>query len=579
MAREAAAPQASILAARPSFRRPDAVVLLALVPATIIVGLLLLTVYISVRATVADPTLTLEHYATLFVEPLAIEAALNTVVFALVTVAVAMTVGVPVAWLVERTDLPGKRVIYGFMTIGILIPGFFTAMGWLFFAHPRIGTLNLWLMDAFGLAQAPFPVNTIPAMGFIQGLGLAALVFVMTSASIRAMDSSLEEAAQTAGAGLLATLRRVTLPLAWPSLLAALLYVLTIGISAFDIPLIIGVSNRIFVFSTYLFTKAFPSGGLPEYGISAAFSTFMIGLAILLSFAYSRMLGQARKYQVISGKSYRPKLIVLGPWKVVAWAFVGTHITLALLMPLFMLVWMSFQPFIRPPSLEALATLTTRNYTTLQWELVQRAATNTAILMIAAPTLALVMSLITSWVVLRTRSRFRLAFDYIAFLPHAVPHVVFGLAAVATALFILGWTNLYGSLTLLVIVLAIAQLSFGTRIANSALIQIHNDLEDAAYVAGAGTFATMRRVVVPLLRPAFVFGWLWLALLAFRELTLSQMLFSKDSITMAQLVSALVRGAGHNQAAALAVLMMGALLPLVALYWRFAGGRQLGDPR
>src|SRR5207248_3497599 len=131
------------------------------------------------------------------------------------------------------------------------------------------------------------------------------------------------------GASLLQTIRRVTLPLAFPSLLAAALYTLTIGISAFDIPLIIGMSNRIFTFSTYLYVKTNPQEGLPEYGLPAAFATFMVVVALLLSWWYSRTLVQARRYQVITGKNYKPKLLPLRGWAILAWTFIGAYILIA----------------------------------------------------------------------------------------------------------------------------------------------------------------------------------------------------------------------------------------------------------
>ncbi|HLY65660.1 MAG TPA: ABC transporter permease subunit, partial [Chloroflexota bacterium] len=180
--------------------------------------------------------------------------------------------------------------------MSLLVPGFFIAMGWLFLLHPRIGMVNQIAMNNLGLKSAPFNLLSIPGMGWVQGLGLASLVFVMTSASLRAMDSSLEEAAETSGASFLGRMRRITLPLAFPAILAAGLYVVPIAFSAFDVPLIIGLSNRILTFSTYLYTKTNPQQGLPEYGIPAAFSSLMMVMGIVMTWWYGRTLQQARKY-------------------------------------------------------------------------------------------------------------------------------------------------------------------------------------------------------------------------------------------------------------------------------------------
>ncbi len=162
------------------------------------------------------------------------------------------------------------------MTIGLLIPGFSVAMGWLFVLHHRIGVMNTWLVDGLGLSQAPFDIATVVGMGWVEGLSLTPLTFVMTAAVLRAMDPNLEEAAYTSGASVRKTLLQVTLPVVWPGIMAAILYTFIIGFAAFDIPAIIGWSYRIYTFSTQLYLYVNPSENLPQYGLAAAFSALMI---------------------------------------------------------------------------------------------------------------------------------------------------------------------------------------------------------------------------------------------------------------------------------------------------------------
>ena len=175
-------------------------IVLALLPALIIVALLLGTFWMSFRETILSPTLTVAHYVELYSDPFAYRALLNSLGFALCTLVVAFLFGVPIAWIAERSDIKGKSAIYALMTLGIFIPSFFSAMGWLFVLHPRIGMVNLWLRSLFGLSDAPFSIINVPGMGLVQGLGLASVVFVLTGASLRSMDASLEEAAQMSGA-------------------------------------------------------------------------------------------------------------------------------------------------------------------------------------------------------------------------------------------------------------------------------------------------------------------------------------------------------------------------------------------
>ena len=549
----------------------DCMIVLALLPALIIIALLIGTFWISFRATLLGPGLTLQHYVELYSDPFAYRALLNSLGFALWTLVIAFLFGVPIAWLTERSDLPGKSAIYALMTLGIFIPSFFSAMGWLFVLHPRIGMLNLWLRGIFGLADAPFSIINLWGMGLVQGLGLASVVFVLTAASLRTMDAHLEEAAQMSGARFGASLGRVLLPLAWPGLLASGLYVFTIAIGAFDVPLVIGMSNRIYTFSTYLYVMSNPLNGEPRYGLISAFASFMVVVALLLSWWYSRVLLQSRRYQIVSGKAYRPRLVALGRWRFLASGFIAIYFIIAKLLPLVMMIWASLLPYFQPFSVKALSALSFSNYTHLNWPLLLRGLTNTALLMVSVPLLALAMSLIFSWVVLRTRSRLRVAFDFVAFLPHAVPSTIFAFVALVFALALSGGAfDLSGSLLLIVIVMAIVMLSFGSRITNSALIQIHIELEEAAYIAGASLIGTLRRVIVPLLLPALLFGWLWIALLTFRELTIPMILFSAGNITYSVAVWSLWYSGSFDAAAAANLVMMALLLPLVVVYLRYA---------
>lgn len=543
---------------------------IALVPALLIVALVLGSVWIGFRTDILSSTLTIAHYVELYSDPFAYRAFLNSIGFSLSTLIVAFVFGVPIAWLTERTDIRGRTAIYSFMTIGIFIPSFFSAMGWLFLLHPRIGMINTWLRDWVGITT-PLSIVSVPGMGLVQGLGLASIVFVLTSASLRATDSSLEEAAQISGAGFWSSLRRVLLPLAWPGLLASGLYVFTIGLGAFDVPLVIGMSNRIYTFSTFLYVMSNPLNGVPRYGVVAAFASFMIVFALLLSWWYSRVLAQSRRYQVISGKAYRPRLVELGQWHAAAWAFIAGYFLIAKIMPMAMMLWASLLPYFQPFSVKALANLSFGNYANLNWSLLTRGLVNTAILMLAVPAIALAISLVFSWVVLRSRSRFRLAFDFIAFLPHAVPSTIFAFVAMVFALgFSFGAFDLSGSLTLIVIVMAVAMLSFGSRVTNGALIQINNELEEAGSIAGASLFAILRQIIFPLLKPALLFGWLWIALLTFRELTIPMILFSASNVTYSVAIWGLWYSGSFDAAAAANLVMLALLLPLVILYLRYA---------
>ena len=503
-----------------------------------------------------------------FGDPSIVRALSNTIVFTLVSLVVALFFGVPAAWLVTRTDLPGKTLLETLMTIGLLMPGFAGAMGWLFLLHPRIGIINQFLMGLFGLHAAPFDISAPAGMGWVMGLGLGPLAFVMTAAVLRSIDPALEEAAVTAGAPLRSTMRKITLPLAWPGILAAAIYIFTIGFAAFDVPAIIGWANKTFTFSTYMVLQLNLAEGSPHYGNVAALSTVVMVTAALLIWWYSRLQRQAYRYQVVTGKGYRPRIVPLGRHAVTAWTFLGIYFVLDKLLPLLVIAWAALLPYFRYPSAAAFKSISLVQFGKIDWGLTVEAIHNTAVLMVLTATVTLGIAVAFSWIVVRSRLPGRTIFDFIAFLPHAVPNIVFGFAVLLFTLFVLkNAIPVYGTIWILLFVFVIARLSYATRMTNASLIQIHKDLDEAARVSGASSAATLWRVILPLLAPTLGYAWLWIALLVYRELTLAVLLTTRENLTLPVLVWNLWANGGLGPAAALTLVLMALMIPIVALYW------------
>jgi len=534
------------------------------------------------EGTPGDPALTysLAHYRSIFLDGFTYRVLWNTVLFSGATLVTSFVLALPIAWLVERTDFPGKPIVFTLMTVALLIPSFAVALGWVFLLHPKIGLINQGLMALFGLSNAPFDVSNIGSMGVIEGMNLTPLAFVMTAVVLRSMDPALEEAAAISGAKPWQAIWRITLRVLLPGLLAAAIYVATIGFAAFDVPAILGLTRRIFTFSTYVFWVLTPSEGAPEYGNVATLSVIMVGVAALLSWCYRKAQRQAPKYAVVTGKGYRPRLAPLGRWRGPALAFVALYFIVAQLLPLLMLGWASLLPYLQTPSTAALASVSLRNFVNLPRELLWRAGTNTAILMVVVPTITLTLSVAISWVVLRTRIRGRGFFDFLAFLPLAIPAIVFSVAALLLSLFVMRkFAPIYGTIWILVIVYAVARLSYGTRMTNSALIQIHRELEESAQVCGASTAGVMRRVLVPLLAPSLAYAWIWIALLTYRELTLPVVISTSNNLPFSYLVWGFVQASAYGSASAAALLMLGLMLPVLLLYWLVARRAGMIAPR
>lgn len=520
-----------------------------------------------------DPKLkyTLYNYQDILLDSSTYRVIANTLVFSSVGLVVAMGLGLPMAWLVERTDFPGKRLVFTGMTIGLLIPGFAVALGWVFLLNPRVGVINRLLMQLFSLPAAPFNIASLLGMGIIEGISLTPVVFIMTSTVLRAIDYSFEEAALSSGATWWNVLRRVTFPLARPGIMAAGIYVLVIGFGAFDVPAVIGLGGRIYTFSTYMYTQVNSNEGLPKFGTAACLSVIMAVAALGLTWWYNRMQRQAPRYAVVTGKAYRFRPVQLRRWRPAAIAFIATFFFVAQVFPALILIWTSCLPFLQPPSLVAVSQLSLQNYWNLSPDFILPALRNTAVLMVAVPTVTLTISFAISWTVTRSNYRGRAVFDFFAFLPHTIPSIVFAVAAWLFSLFVIGkFFPAYGTLWLLVAIYSIVRMSYGTRVLNSALIQLHRELEESATMNGARLSGVIRTILVPLLRPTLVYSWIWIALLTYRELTLPVVLASSESRPMAVVVWSLISSASYGQASAVGVIMLLLMMPILWIYWAVA---------
>jgi iron(III) transport system permease protein len=561
-------------------KAPSPRVSLALIPMAGILVLVLVMFWISLqKGAFGTPsaTYTLGNYREVFSDPLLYRVTTNTLIFTVTTTFFALLFGLPIAWLAERTTIAGKTLIYVIMTLGLLIPGIYTAMGWTLIAHPRIGILNRWLVDLFELSDGPINIATPIGMGFVQGLSLSALAFILTAQMFRAMNPSLEEAARVHGMGYGKILWRVTLPLARPGILAAVIYILTIGVATFDIPAILGLGNRVYMLSTYIYLKVHPQGaGLPEYGITGAVGAFMIVVAGLLTLWYSQVLRQGHRFEVVTGKGYRPALIRLGGWSVVAWGFIFVYAFISKILPLLLIAYAALTPYFMPPSLEVMRQLSFAHFYSMDWQLVLRGLTNTAILVLVVPLVVLLLAFSLSWLIVRSRSRMRYALEFGAFLPQALPEVILSIGALLLSLFVFGSAiPLYGTVWLIAIVYVVARLAFATRALNGALLQIHRELEEAAFVAGLSNFKTAWRVLFPLIRPTLFSVWIWSALLVYRELTAAVFLAVHDNITLPAVIWSYWYGGNINKASAVTFLMTLVLAPMILIAWWFGRRSQV----
>jgi iron(III) transport system permease protein len=480
--------------------------------------------------------LTLENFVEVYQDISTYEVLGNTLLFALGSVAVALVFAVPLSWLLMRTDIPFKKTFYVLLTVGILIPVFLRTIAWILLLSPRIGLLNQWLMKLFSLDSPPLSLYNIPGMAFIQGVSFVPGAFFMLSAAYRAMDPSLEEAAYTSGVGKLRTFFKINIPITLPAIAAVMVYLFMTGIAVFEVPAIIGLPSRILVLSALIYTATSPPTGLPEYGIAGAYGGIMLVAGLALAFFYVRLVKQGKKFTVITGRGYRPREIALGRWKWAAMAFVLFYLAIEVFIPFLVLLWTSLVPYLQLPSAAALKTVTLKNYLTIPDYTGARPFINTFILMIGVPTLAMILSVLVSWAVVRTQVRFRGVLDTVAFLPHAIPSILVAVGLGYLGLAYRDYFPLYGTIFIIMLAHIINWIAYGTRTTNSVMIQVHRELEEAGRVAGASTPRVLWKIVLPLIAAGVLNSWIWIGMLSYREVTMALTLYTRKSVVISTVV-------------------------------------------
>ena len=459
------------------------------------------------------------NFEAVWFDPATYDLFANTFVYVSGATAIGILVAAVLAWLVERTNVPGKIWIYAGVPMTLAVPGMLQAIAWVLLLSPKIGFINTLAQSAFGLSGPPFNIYSLGGMIFIEGLRLVPTAFLMLVPLLRSMDPVLEEAAAMSGANPSSTLRRVTIRLMLPGLLAVLIYQAMTALEVFEIPGILGMPAGIYVFATKIYAVLHSATGIPNYGQANALAFIYVVIAIGATYLYSRVIGRSERFTIITGKGYRPRETDLGRWRPWAFAAAFLFLTVSIILPFIALVYVSFLPFMQAPSATAFAHMSLQNYRAL-WETPQIGVVlwNTLWMVVLTATITVLFSFLVSLVIVRSRFRARKLLDQLAFMPHAIPGIVMGLAFLWVFLQADSFgIPIYGGIVSIAIAFSVSFMAYGTRSINAAILQIHKDLEEAAHVSGAPYWRTMWRVFFPLMLPTFVGVWIWAILHAVRQ--------------------------------------------------------------
>jgi len=535
---------------------------------------LIKTSFVSGDTLFQTPTFGLENYWKVLSSASTIQILVNTLLFAIGSSLLGLLIGGTLAWIVERTNTPLRKLVYVAVFLHFATPGILRVIGWILLLGPKSGYINVLIRKLFSLPQTSGPLNifSLPGMIMIEGLMWASLVFLLMAAPLRSMDPALEEAAAISGAGIMKTLRKITLPLALPSILSVLLLAFVRCLEAFEVPALIGVPAGVHVFTTKIWLEI-KRDVFPDYGVASAYSVFALTLVGIGLYLYGRATRASYKFFTITGKGYRPRVTDLGKWRFLTMILICL-LPLFDLLPLLMLAWSSFLPYYAEPSVEALSRLTLNNYlNTLGSFRTITSVKNSFLVSTSGATMAVLLALVVVWFAVRTKLKGRWFLDSLASFPLVFPGVVLGVAMLKTYLSLP--LPVYNTLWILIIGYIVRYLPYAMRYCHPGLLQISNELEESAYICGANWFTTVKRILIPLMLPALFGAWIWIFLVSFRELSLSIMLSGPTTPVVAVMIFELWENGQVSEVGAFGVMLSVLLMVVSLVFHRFIRSRSI----
>lgn len=497
----------------------------------------------------------------------------NSLIFAAGSAALALVVGTVLAYIQVRTDAPFKGLFFAASLVPLIIPGVLYTVAWIFLADPKIGLINTSIFaPLFG--HGLFNVYSLWGMIWVQGLHHMPIAFLLMVAAFRAMDPSLEESALMSGATRVTMLRRITVPLLRPAIIAAVLLVFVQALESFEVPALLGLQNGIYVFTSriYFVLRSYPI----DYGAAGAYGIGLLLIAIL-GVALSGWLSRnTRGYQTVTGKAFRPRPMRLGRARPLVGAGAIVYFVVTVALPVAVLIYASFLKYYQPPSMAAFRSVTLGEYRdVLSDDKFVTALTNTILLGVGAATVVMLLTSIASWFIVRTRAPGRRLLDGLAFTPLVIPGLVLGLALLFVYLRVP--LPIYGTLLILLISYCTRYLPYGMRYAAAAMSQMSTELEESALVSGASWWQSFRRILVPLASSGILAGWVYVLIVSFRELSSTVLLYSPGNETLSILIFEQFQDGNFTAIAAIGILMVAILVVLVLAAYRM--GARIGLQR
>jgi iron(III) transport system permease protein len=505
---------------------------------------------------------TLDNYVQAYSSMETVRLFVNSLQFASGTATFAFVVGTLLAWMNERTNTPFKTLFFALSIIPLVIPGILFTVSWILLGSPKIGIINLVLQNWFGTEHVFVNVYSVWGMIWVEGLHYSPMAFLLMTAAFRSMDPAMEESAMMSGANIFQVAWQITLKLTWPAIFATMLILFVRALESFEVPALLGLPVGIHVFtsSIYQAIHQYPS----KIGLASSYAVTLLLITTVGVYFQSRLSSQGNKYSTMTGKGFRPRTIDLGRWRYFAAAIFFGYFLLIVVLPFLVLLWSSFQRFYSVPSMAALQNLTLDAYRFIfSYPTLARSVWNSLLLALGSATLIMLVTSVICWIVVKTRLPGRWLLDNLASLPMVFPGLVLGLSIMIFYLYF--DIGIYGTIWIMFAAYVTRFLPYGLRYNTTSMLQIHKELEESAEMSGASWATSFRRIILPLLKPGLVAGWIYVVIVSIRELAASILLYSPGTEVVSIVIWELWENGQYVELSALGVLFIIALFILVML--------------
>lgn len=471
----------------------------------------------------------LGNFATVLANPNVHLALANSLIACTGGAVLAVVIGLAFAWIVVRTDTPCKGLIAAAGMLPLFVPPLVGGVAWAILGSPKTGLLNI-MLAGMGVGWR-INLYSMPGIIFVFGMYYAPYVYMFTSAALQNMDPSLEEAAEMSGAGPFRTIMTVTFPLILPAIVSGTLLSFVVMLGIYGIPAVLGAPASIPVLTTYIY--ALTNWSPPLYSTAASVAIILMVVTGLLVVLQNKALS-GRSYTTVAGKAFRPRALRLGRWRFLTLGLGVAYLLIVVVLPGLALTVAAFRKFLFVRDLASLVDM--KQYSLIHFDRLFSnpqtilALVNTLKVGLITASVGGVLAFAIGYTVVRSRAPARRWIDMIATLPVAIPGLVIGVAYLWAWIGLPG--GLYGTIWILAFAFVARFIPDTVKALSTSLMQIHRELEEAAWVCGRSTLSTVATIILPLARPGIVAAMTLLFILSTRELGSSLFLYSSGSMVM-----------------------------------------------